>query len=122
MTQSTEIKSEALGYLYERYYKDHPDRLASLEKEMVNVEVAERLYDLRTQLGLSQEDFATRVGIDASVIEDLEEADFDGDALVMLTRIAGAIGKKVVLEWLQSESKAVPSRFKVHSPLHVMVT
>jgi ribosome-binding protein aMBF1 (putative translation factor) len=98
MVQSTEIKSEALGYLYERYYKDHPERIASLEKEMVNIEVAERIYVLRTQLELSREEFSNRVGVDAAIIEDLEEADFGGDALLMLTRIAGAIGKKVVLE------------------------
>jgi len=122
MTQSTEIKSEALGYLYEKYYKDHPERLASLEREMVNVAVAERLYDLRTQLELSQEELAGRVGIDVSVIEDLEEADFEGDALLMLTRIAGAIGKKVVLEWLDAESEAMPSRIEVHNPLNVMLT
>jgi ribosome-binding protein aMBF1 (putative translation factor) len=122
MTQSTEIKSEALGYLYEKYYKDHPERLASLEREMVNVAVAERLYDLRTQLELSQEELAGRVGIDVSVIEDLEEADFEGDALLMLTRIAGAIGKKVILEWLEAESEAMPSRIEVHNPLNVMLT
>lgn len=122
MVQSTEIKSEALGYLYERYYKDHPERLASLEREMVNVEVAERLYDLRTQLGLTQEELGSRVGVDASIIEDLEEADFDGDALLMLTRIAGAIGKKVVLEWLHADPKAVPSGTEVQKYLQVAVT
>ena len=47
MTHTTEIRSEALGYLYERYYKDHPERLESLEQEMINVEVAECLYHLR---------------------------------------------------------------------------
>jgi hypothetical protein len=122
MTQSAEIKSQALGHLYDRYYKDRPERLASLEKEMVNVEVAQGLYDLRMQLELTREEFAGRVGIDVALIEDLEEADFDGDALLMLTRIVGAMGKRVVLEWLQADSPPALSGIEAHHRLHVAVT
>jgi len=121
MTPSTEIKSEALRYLHDRHYKDRPDRIAALEREMVNVEVAERLYELRTQLALSQEQFASHVGVDTSVIEDLEEADFDGDALLMLTRIASAMGKKVILEWLHADSRTTPPTTDSRCRLHLAV-
>jgi ribosome-binding protein aMBF1 (putative translation factor) len=102
MTHTTEIRSEALGYLYERYYKDHPERLASLEREMINVEVAQCLYDLRGETGLSLEEFAESVRVEPSVIEDLEEADYEGDSIAMLTRIASALGKIVQLRWIES--------------------
>lgn len=102
MTHTTEIRSEALGYLYERYYKDHPERLESLEQEMINVEVAECLYHLRGETGLTLEKFAESVGVEPSVIEDIEEADYGGNSVAMLTRIASALGKIVQLRWIES--------------------
>lgn len=106
MTRITEIRSEALAYLYELYYKDHPERLASLEEEMINVEVAQCLYDLRSETGLTLEQFAVAVGVEPSVIEDLEEADYEGNSVVVLTRIASALGKIVQMKWIKSRAEA----------------
>ncbi len=108
MTHESEIKSEALSYLYDRCYKDHPERLASLEEEMINVEVAQCLYNLRSETELTLEKFAESVGVEVSVIEDLEEADYEGNALATLTRIASVVGKIVQLKWIETrpESKS----------------
>lgn len=104
MTFDSKIKSGALKYLYEKYIKDDPERMASVEEEMVNAEVAQRLYDFRTELGLTVEEFAARADVAPSTISDLEECDYDGDSLEMFAKIAAAFGKIVSLEWKGPES------------------
>lgn len=105
MTYDKEIKSDALRYLYDRYIKDDPEAIAAIEEEMLNVEVAQKVYDLRTQAGLSRAELAEHAGVDPSVIEDLEESDYDGDAVRMLARIAAAFGKMVTLKWAQTKAE-----------------
>jgi DNA-binding XRE family transcriptional regulator len=95
MALNPKIRSEALRSLYDRYIRDDPDREASLEQEILNAEIAQNLYDLRTELGLTHEEIADRAGVDAQTISDLEEADYDGDALEALKTIAAALGKRV---------------------------
>lgn len=104
MTFDTKIESDALKYLYEKYIKDDPERIASVEKEMVNAEVAQRLYDFRTELGLTVEEFAARANVAPSTVSDLEECDYDGDSLELFAKIADAFGKIVSLEWKEPES------------------
>lgn len=104
MTFSAKIKSGALRYLYEKYIKDDPERMASVEKEMLNAEVAQRLYDFRAELGLTVEELAARANVAPSTVNDLEECDYDGDSLEMFAKIAAAFGKIVSLEWIRAES------------------
>ena len=52
--------------------------------------------------GLTLEKFAESVGVEPSVIEDIEEADYGGNSVAMLTRIASALGKIVQLRWIES--------------------
>lgn len=40
--------SGALEILHHRYYESHPERLASLEEERANLDVACKIHDLRT--------------------------------------------------------------------------
>lgn len=112
MTYENEIKSDALRYLYDRYIKDDPEATAAIEEEMLNAEVAQKVYDLRTDAGLSQAELAERVGVDASVIEDLEESDYEGNSIQMLARIAASFGKMVTLKCAEgnvgSRDKSVP--------------
>src|SRR3954452_6015551 len=51
-----------------------------------------RVYDLRTEAGLSQRELAARVGTTASVICRLEDADYQGHSLALLRRGAAAGG------------------------------
>ena len=68
---------------------------ALLKEERIRAEVAAELYQLRTQLGLSQRALAKKIGMSASVICKLENADYDGDSLAMLRRIVAALNKRV---------------------------
>ena len=98
--------SDGIEILYRRYVKGDPERLASIEEEYANAEVAQKIYDLRTQAGLTQRQLAKRVGTTASVICRLENADYEGHSLAMLRRIADALDRRVEIRFVKRKSKA----------------
>jgi ribosome-binding protein aMBF1 (putative translation factor) len=93
-------KSDALKYLHDRYVGDNPRRLAALEAERVNLDIACKIYDLRTRAGLSQRELAKRIGTSAANICRLENADYQGHSLPMLRRIATALEMRVEVRFL----------------------
>ncbi len=80
--------------------------MASLEEERANAEIARQIYDLRTEAGLTQQELAKLVGTSPSVIDSLEEADYEGNALAMLRRIAAALDKRVEIRFVPAKSVA----------------
>jgi len=62
-----------------------------LAKARLNAQVAQMIYDARTQAGITQKELATLVGTTQSVIARLEDADYEGHSLSMLHRIAAAL-------------------------------
>jgi ribosome-binding protein aMBF1 (putative translation factor) len=92
--------SKGLRALHDRFVGDDPERVASYENAKTNAEVAGAVYALRTEAGLSQRELAERVGTSASVICRLEDADYEGHSLSMLRRVAGAVGKRVVVSFV----------------------
>src|ERR1039458_7994524 len=91
----TRKTSNAVRILHRRYVGDDVQRKASLEQERVNAKVARTIYELREQAGLSQKELADRVDTTQSVISRLEDADYDGHSLSMLSRIAKALNQQV---------------------------
>ena len=89
--------SDARKILHQRYVKDDAQRKAALEAERGNAEVAQMIYDLRTNAGLSQKELAGLIGTTQSVISRLEDADYEGHSLTMLNRIAHALRQKLAL-------------------------
>ncbi len=73
-----------------------------IEKEQANLDVARKIYALRTKVKLSQAELARKVGTTQSVISRLEDADYDGHSLDMLRRIASALEKRVEIRFLPS--------------------
>ena len=98
--------TDAVEILHRRYYAGKPDRLASLEEERINTEIAQAIYDLRTRAGLTQRQLAALVGTSASAICRLEDADYEGHSLAMLHRIATALGKQVELRFVSKRTPA----------------
>ena len=96
--------------LHKRYIGSDTGRKALLEKERVNAEVAQLIYDLRTQAGMTQKALADRISTTQSVISRLEDADYEGHSLDMLTRIADALNQRVILQ--------LGSKDSVQSSLH----
>lgn len=98
--------SDAAEILHRRYFKGKPERLAELEEERANAEVARKLFALRGEAGLSQRELAKLIGTTASVICRLEDANYDGHSLAMLRRIAAALKKRVEIRFVPSRRKA----------------
>lgn len=94
------FKSEALQQTYDRYVGHDPKLVAEFEQELLNAEIASKIYDLRTKAGLSQRQLAKKVGTTASTICRLEDADYDGHSLYMLKRIAEALNKRIEIRFV----------------------
>ena len=91
--------SNALEILNRRHAPTLKDLAArtAFRREM---EIAELIHHARTQAGLSQRELAVRVGTTASVICRLEDADYDGHSMTMLSRIAEALGLRIELRFV----------------------
>jgi len=99
-------RSTASEFLRRRYIGDDKSALAALQAEHVNARVARQIYDARKRAGLNQQQLAKLVGTTQSVISRLEDADYDGHTVKMLSRIARALGDdlNVVIEAKHSVS------------------
>ena len=74
-----------------------------LQRERLNAAVARQIHDARVAAGLSQRELAKLVGTSHSVINRLEDADYDGHSLSLLKRIAAALHHRI-------EVRLVPQR------------
>ena len=99
-----EFRSDALHWLYDRYIKNDPESVELMKEYEVTAEIAKQIYDLRTQAGLTVEQLAHMVGVGERVIEALEDADYEGDSLAMLVRIASALNKKLEVRFVSMPS------------------
>jgi ribosome-binding protein aMBF1 (putative translation factor) len=98
--------TDAVEILDRRYFQKKPEMQALLAEEEANAEIARKIYNLRTQAGLSQRALAKLVGTTASVICRLEDSDYEGHSLAMLRRIAGALNQRVEIRFVQERKKA----------------
>jgi ribosome-binding protein aMBF1 (putative translation factor) len=100
-TDATKILAEIAGHA--------PKRQQAFEEEVANREVAQRIYELRQHVGLSQVELARRVGTTQSVISRLEDADYDGHSLAMLNRIAAAVERRIEIRFLPRRRRLQPA-------------
>jgi len=100
MAKTQQPKSAALRHLHDRYIGNNRKRLDSLEAERTNLDIACKIYDLRTKAGMSQRELAKRIGTSAANICRLENADYQGHSLSMLRRIAAALEMRVDVRFL----------------------
>lgn len=99
------FRSRAVQFLYDHYVGSNPERVREFEEELVNAEIARKVYQLRTRAGLSHRQLAKRAGTSPSVISRLEDADYDGNALLILRRIAEALNRKVEIRFVPAHRK-----------------
>ena len=74
---------------------DDPTIQEQIALESINAEIAQLIYDSRTKAGLTQQQLAALIHVEKSVIEDLEDADYQDNPLIMLQKIATALNQKV---------------------------
>jgi ribosome-binding protein aMBF1 (putative translation factor) len=97
------FQSAALQYTYDRFIGHDAKLVEEYEAEVINADIARKIYDLRTKAGLSQRELAKKIGTNASVICRLEDADYEGHSLSMLKRIAEALDKRVEIRFLPAK-------------------
>jgi DNA-binding XRE family transcriptional regulator len=84
---------DAVEIIDREFGKDDPEWEAGVIEEGLKVRVGQMVYDIRTELKLTQAQLGKRVGTSRSVISKLENADYEGSALEMLWRICLATGR-----------------------------
>jgi ribosome-binding protein aMBF1 (putative translation factor) len=104
MEEKKKLGSDAFQWAYDRYIGNDPKEIALYEEERVKSDIAQAIYNLRNQADLSQEQLADLVGINTSVIDDIEQADYEGDFLGMASRIASALHTRVEVRLVPVES------------------
>lgn len=75
------------------------------EESLMNAEVAQQIYDVRTEAKLTQKQLAELVGTTQSVIARLEDADYEGHSLSMLQRIASVLKKRLEIRFVSGNRK-----------------
>jgi transcriptional regulator with XRE-family HTH domain len=103
--------TNAVEILHRRYIGDDAERKASLQAERVNAEVAQMIYDLRREGGITQKELADLIGTTQSVISRLEDADYNGHSLSMLSRIAKALNKRLTVQMLSEDEQRQTMRY-----------
>jgi len=91
MARKRKHTTDAVKILHDRFIKGDPKRLAAIQEKREKADIAQQIYDLRTQAGLTQIQLAKMIGTTQSVISRLEDADYTGHSLEILQRIAAAL-------------------------------
>jgi ribosome-binding protein aMBF1 (putative translation factor) len=97
--------SDAVEIIDRRFFAGRKDLDAFYQEESANLDVARKIYDLRTSKGLTQRQLAKLVGTTPSVICRLEDADYEGHSLAMLRRIASALNQRVEIRFVPRHGK-----------------
>jgi len=97
------FKSAVVQELYDELIGNDQSAQEEFEQELVNIEVAQLIHDMRTKAGLSQRELARKIGTSASAINRLESDDYEGHTVAMVRRIATALNRRL-------ELRAVPIR------------
>ncbi len=74
---------------------DNPELRRMIEEETLNSKIAQMIYDVRHEAGLTQAGLAKLINTKQPVIARLEDADYEGHSLSMLQRIATALGQRL---------------------------
>ena len=96
---------DASKILYDRYVKGDPEAEAMMDEVEAEGQIALQIYNLRKAAGLTQGELAGMVNTTTSVISRLEDADYEGHSMAMLRRIAKALHKKVLIQFVDEEDK-----------------
>lgn len=78
---------------------DDPELAASVDDARFDLDIAERIYAVRKQVGLTQKQLAERIDTQQSVIARLESAEYEGHSLQILRRIASAVGARLGIDF-----------------------
>ena len=86
------MTTDATRIMHNRYIKDDPERRASLASIRLHTDIALMVRRARKDAGLSQQQLAEMIGSSQSVISRIENINYEGHSMGLLTRIASGLG------------------------------
>jgi ribosome-binding protein aMBF1 (putative translation factor) len=99
---STKKSNDGMDIIKQRFGID-PRTDLDIQSFAEAFNVAQMVYDARERAGMTQKELAEAIGTTDSVVAALEAADYEGDSLAMLRRIAAALHMKLRLELVPAE-------------------
>ena len=89
--------------------RDDPEAQQMVREAEWQCMAAQMVYDTRTQAGLSQKELAERAGVEADVIAQIEDADYEEPIMPILQRIAENLHCRLELHLVPDREKT-PAR------------
>jgi ribosome-binding protein aMBF1 (putative translation factor) len=105
MNMAGKRKDNAVKILHDRYIGEDTGRQTSLKEERLSAQMARSIHQLRAEAGLTQKQLADLIGTTQSVISRLEDADYEGHSLSMVSRIATALDRRLKVEVVEGSAK-----------------
>ncbi len=89
--------------IIEKMTRTDPELQEMVASATINAEVAQLIYEARTNAGLTQKELADLIGTKQPVIARLEDADYEGHSLSMLQKIATALHRRIHIDLVPIE-------------------
>ena len=89
--------------IIEKMTRTDPELQEMVNFATINAEVAQLIYEARTNAGLTQKELADLIGTKQPVIARLEDADYEGHSLSMLQKIATALHWRIHIDLVPIE-------------------
>ncbi len=109
------LSTDAVEWVYNRYIKGNPERIAHLELVRRQSDLAQQIYDIREKFRMSREDLAEFSGLTAETVEDVEESDYDGDWDEAINKINNGF-RKWFTQVILPASRMKPEEYEVGLP------
>ena len=90
----------------------------AVDDERFNISVGVAIYTARTHAGLTQKQLAELVGMHQSAIARLENADYSGHSLTTLHRLAGALGHRIEIAFVEQSTTKIASTEESTGSIH----
>jgi transcriptional regulator with XRE-family HTH domain len=93
------IRTRNFGDVLRAKLAANPELAQAVEEESFNADIAQQVYELRIEAGLTQKVLAEVIGTQQSVISRIEDADYDSHSLTTLKRIAAALKRRLRIDF-----------------------
>ena len=99
----TKRTSDGLEILYSLFVNT-PEKKRLLEEERQRVTLGDLIRELRQSQGLTQAQLAKQVGTTQSAIARIEDANYTGQKLATIAKIASALGHRVEVNLVKEKA------------------
>jgi len=95
-------KTTDAAAIMDHMFSNTPQRKAALEQTRREMALGEKIFRLREEAGLTQQQLAEKIGTHASAISRLEDADYDKHSMATLQKVADALGMLLIVDFIKA--------------------